>query len=368
MKTLIFLLLISVSLYAQTKQQYLQQQDIVGANQSNQRTYSIEQQYFVNPDTNLAGWYNVVVPGNTYQFSGAGVKVAIIDTGVNYYSSTLKNNISYQYYNYPQWDQRNWAPGINYSAENVYPLDDHGHGTHVAGIIKLIAPEVKMMVYKVFDKDGNTTNSTIRQAIRDAAKNGAQIINLSLGGLTDNAGAKIWDDLLDPNSAFLKNVTLVISSGNYFKNNDFEQYYPANVKSHNAITVCASDKNNKLASFSHYGKEQVDICAFGVDVLSLDINGESFTAKSGTSMSAPFITGTLALLKQANPGLNPAQLKWILYQSAKKFTDLAITANTTAGGVLDVNAALNMVFNSFYSIQERRIRKMEYQPSRNPKL
>ncbi len=347
--TLLFCLVthaqILTGLFTEGHKKYLEQKQYINAVGANEKSFSYQNFYVLEHNQ----WVNrkQIIKGNDFKFTGEGVHVAIIDTGVNQNSSWLKSNLNYQNYNYPNAYNPQYGNGINYVLRNVYPHDDEGHGTHVAGLVKLVAPRVKISAYKVFSKDGETSQSVIRTAIRDAAKNGAQIINLSLGGMADDVSARVWDDLLDHESAFMKRVTLVISSGNYFKNNDFVSVYPANVKSPNAVTVCAHDKNYNLASFSHYGKQEVDICTYGVDVYSLALDGESFIPMSGTSMAAPLITGALALLLQANPSLTPPQLKWLLWRSAKRQgISSLIKEQTIVQGVLDVNAALDLIYGT----------------------
>jgi subtilisin family serine protease len=272
--------------------------------------------------------------------NGSGVKVAIIDTGVNINAPYIRNNIYYgrtDYYNF-----NNFGYGYDFANKNTLPFDYDGHGTHVAGIVKSVAKNVTLIPLRVFSDNGYTDRFEIIKAAKYAMKLGARIINLSLGGLEPaQLDQNFWNDMFDPTAAFAKNVLFIVSAGNFKANNDLNSYFPANVNSPNLISVCATNKYGQLTDFSHYGKNSVDICSLGEQVMSLSLDGKSLVALDGTSMAAPFVSGVAALILQANPNLSPSQVKEIITTSATKSLHL-LNANRNAGH-LNADAALRKV-------------------------
>ncbi len=205
------------------------------------------------------------------------------------------------------------------------------HGTHCAGIIAAvrnngkgmdgIADNVRIMAVRAVP-DGDEHDKDIANAIRYAVDNGAQIISMSFG--KDFSPEKEWvDDAF--RYAASKNVLLVHAAGNDSKNVDTTYNFPnpfyANGKgrAENVITVGASGdlKNGGLtASFSNYGKKEVDIFAPGVNIYSTLPGGNNYGNLSGTSMACPVVAGTAALLLEYYPNLTAVQLKEAIEKSA----------------------------------------------------
>lgn len=222
---------------------------------------------------------------------GAGVVVAILDTGIDINHPDLKDQI---------------IAGRNFTGTGAVDNfdDDNGHGTHVAGTIAAaengsgvvgVAPEAKLLIGKVLGKDGSGSYQNITKGIKWATdwqgKNGekVRIISMSLGGSYNDP--RMYRAILD---AVAKGIIVVVASGNEGDNNQstYEYGYPALYNE--AVTVAACDQNKKLASFSNNSLE-VDIIAGGVNVLSTYPKSQ-YATLSGTSMATPHISGALALI------------------------------------------------------------------------
>lgn len=265
----------------------------------------------------INAWDNVVV--------NPAIKVAIIDTGVDTNHEDLMGNI---------------ISGINYIQPGSQPEDNNGHGTHVAGIIAAtsnngvgitgIASGVKIMPIKVLDANGYGSDNNVGDGIRWAADNGANIINLSLGGPEDSQ--YIQDAI---NYAHNKGVIVIAAAGN---ENSSVGYPAAN---DHVIAVAATDSNDNKPSFSNYGPE-VDVAAPGVNILSTVPNTQvnpyiplNYASFSGTSMAAPNVTGVAALILSKYPNITPFQLETRLKSTSQ---DLGNPGFDTYYGFGRVNA------------------------------
>lgn len=220
---------------------------------------------------------------------GAGIVVAVLDTGIDTKHPDLKNNII---------GGRNFTPE-GWSHKNFE--DGNGHGTHVAGTIaangkiKGVAPEAEILALKVLDRHGAGNYYSIIEGIRYATnwegENGekVRIINMSLGGSRNDR--KLEQAILE---ACSQGIIIVVASGNEGDGNEetYELGYPALYNE--CITVAACDENRKMASFTN-NHLQVDVTAAGVEVLST-YPASGYARLSGTSMAAPHIAGILALI------------------------------------------------------------------------
>lgn len=206
------------------------------------------------------------------------------------------------------------------------------HGTHCAGIIAAVrnnnvgmdgvADNVRIMMLRAVP-DGDEHDKDIANAIRYAVDNGAQIISMSFG--KDFSPQKQWvDDAF--RYAESKNVLLVHAAGNDAKNIDVADNFPNPVyidgkgKASNVITVGASGNENNgglTASFSNYGKNEVDVFAPGVQIYSTVPGGNTYGKASGTSMACPVVAGIAALTLQYFPNLSAKQLKYVIEKSAQ---------------------------------------------------
>ncbi|MBI5243672.1 MAG: S8 family peptidase [Elusimicrobia bacterium] len=207
---------------------------------------------------------------------GSGVKVGVIDTGIDCGHPDLASNC---------------AGGYNALDPNADPYDDNGHGTHVAGTIAAakdgkgvvgVAPKAKLYAIKVLDADGGGTVEGIIAGIGWAADNKMQVVNMSLGGPSSPAMQKAVK------KAYAAGVAVVAAAGN---DPNSPVSAPASYKE--SIAVSASTVEDKLAFFSTTGPE-VAVIAPGHEIVSCAPGGG--TAKhSGTSMAAPHVSGLAAL-------------------------------------------------------------------------
>ncbi|EHI98818.1 Subtilisin [Clostridium sp. DL-VIII] len=231
------------------------------------------------------------------------VKVAVLDTGVDYTHPDLKDRVLKD-------------KGYNFVDNDSETMDDNGHGTHVSGIIAASANNdigisgitgtlnVKIIPVKVLDEDGEGEVTNIVKGIKYAVDNGADIINLSFG---TNAKSKAIEEAI--NYAKSKGVFVVAAAGNDGGSDDNSS--PA---SDGAFAVAAMDYNYKTADFSDYGN-CIEVSAPGEEILSTVPGG--YEAWDGTSMAAPIVSGIAAMVKAEDPKLSPSQIENILDSTAK---------------------------------------------------
>ncbi|MCM3717624.1 S8 family peptidase [Fictibacillus phosphorivorans] len=233
--------------------------------------------------------------------SSSNVKIAVIDTGVDYYHPDLAGKV---------------IKGADFVDDDNDPIDENEHGTHVAGIaaantnngigIAGLAPKAQILAVRVLDANGSGSLDDVAQGIRYAADQGAQVINLSLGG---SVGTQTLQDAV--NYAWDKGSVVVAAAGN---SGVSLPSYPAYYE--NAIAVAATDRNDQKASFSNFGT-WVDIAAPGVDIYSTIPNNQ-YASFSGTSMASPVVAGVAGLL--AAQGKNASQIRAALENTADPVT------------------------------------------------
>ncbi len=275
-------------------------------------------------------------------YKGSGVKVAVLDTGIDKAHPMLAGKVV---------AERDFS---NSGTAN----DKIGHGTHVAGIIagttasggsySGIAPEAQLLNARVIGDDEKGSTTSIIEAIDWAVANGADVISMSLGAPTQLDAA--MDDAI--REAVASGVAVVVSSGNCGKGCPSYRCgayrgVTSPGSSPSSISVGAVDKNRQAACFS--GGDNIegagikpDITAPGVSITS-SVPNSGYQAMDGTSMSAPHVSGAVALLLQKNPELSPADVKHVLEATS---TDLGPAGKDASygSGVLDLAGALN-----FYS-------------------
>jgi serine protease len=262
---------------------------------------------------------------------GSGITVAVIDTGIT-----------------PVPDLKNtkFVKGYDFVNDKIEAYDDAGHGTHVAGTIAQstnnnygvagIAYEASLMPLKVLGASGGGTVSDIAEAIRFAADNKADVINMSLGGAGES---QLMEDAI--NYAHSKGVIIIAAAGN---SNQNSASYPARYP--RVIGVAALDSVGIKAPYSNFGAG-VDIAAPGGSetgkIVQETINpqtGESvFEGYQGTSMAAPHVAGVAALVKAA--GIKePDEILNVLKQSSRVVTEDPL--NHFGAGHLDAAAAVKL--------------------------
>ena len=270
---------------------------------------------------------------------GKGIVVAVIDTGVSRVED-LKNT--------------NFVKGYDFVNDREDASDDNGHGTHVAGTIAQstnnnfgvagVAYEASIMPLKVLSGSGGGTISDIAEAIIFAADNGANVINMSLGG---GGESKLMQEAID--YAYKKGVVIVAAAGNSNRNAAF---YPARYPK--VIAVSATNATGEKAPYSNYGAG-VDVAAPG-GAIARGKDGDSaggilqntidpstkqsvFRAFQGTSMASPHVAGVVALI-EASGVKDPEKVFQILKQSSRKVAD--DTLNYYGAGHLNAAAAVNI--------------------------
>lgn len=267
------------------------------------------------------------------------VIVAIIDTGIDDQHKDLAPNV---------WHLPNHKEvfGWNYVVNKANPIDDHGHGTHIAGIIGAIvnhkagvagvAQNVQLMAIKYYS-DSNPGSVNLRNTVRAihyAIDNGAKIINYSGGGPEFSE-----DEYLAIKRAESKGILFVAAAGNEHQNTDLMEnyYYPSAYRLSNIISVAATDIRNNLLPSSNWGKTQVHVAAPGENIYST-LPGGRYGYMSGTSQATAFVTGTAALLLSKNPNLTPCELKRIIMNSVDQVSPLK--DKVSSGGRINAYKAL----------------------------
>jgi subtilisin family serine protease len=244
------------------------------------------------------------------------VKVAVLDSGVELSHPDLVANIA-DGTNTLGADPQQVADDGCTNTTTVQ--DDFGHGTHVSGIVAAVgnngvgvagvAWNVKIQPVKVLDCTGNGSDAQIIAGIDWAIANGAQVINMSLGGPGDSP---VLDAAVQ--RAWTAGLVVVAAAGNGATN---VPYYPA--ASPGAIAVSATDPNDQLAPFSNYGSD-IALSAPGTSILSTWRAPTYYQVESGTSMASPIVAGSAALLLSAHPEYDNGRLLGILFASASKPT------------------------------------------------
>lgn len=274
----------------------------------------------------------------SYGYTGNGIKVAVIDSGIDSSHPALAGRIV------------GWYDTINGQSQ---PYDDNGHGTHCAGIVGShdstytgVAPDVDLMGVKVLDAGGSGYDSDIIAGIEWAVNNGADVISMSIGGKPFAAPAN------DPVCVALVNawnqgVISAVAAGNSGprpKSIDSPGIEPT------IITVAATDDqdttnwtDDDIARFSSvgptkYGDAKPDLAAPGAAIVSCDANTTGWVSYSGTSMATPHVAGAIALILEANPTWTPDQVKAALMNTAN---DLGLDWNHQGAGEIDVWSAIN---------------------------
>lgn len=291
----------------------------------------------------------------------SSVIVGIIDSGVQYDHPDLAGNI---------WTNPGEIPGngidddgngyvddyygYDFDNEDSDPMDDNGHGTHVAGTVGAqsdnnigvagVGWDASLMSLKVI---GGGTNADVARAIDYATDNGAQITNNSYGYAGQNVGgSNVISGAIGRAKA--AGVLYVVAAGNSRTNipasdidGSFNSWPAEYSKIHdNVITVGAIDEAGTYASYSHWGDESVQIAAPGTQIAST-YTGDRYVYLSGTSMAAPHVAGAAALLWAEQPSLTYLEIKDAILDTARPEHLDRVT-----NGVLDLGAAMASITSS----------------------
>ena len=290
--------------------------------------------------------------------SGLGVTVAVVDTGIALTHPELAgriatnpgetgggketNHVDDDHDGYvDDWQGWDWVAGDN------VPADENGHGTHVSGTIAAprdavgvagVAPDARILPLRVLDASGSGFGSAVASAFDLAGRLGIPVVNASLGSSALSTAQRTAINA-HPNTLY------VIAAGNDGHNNDTTPTYPCAIPAPNIVCVGATDNRDARASFSNVGATSVDLFAPGVGILST--YGAGYGSMSGTSMATPHVAGALALMRQAAPTLNAAQLKQGVLDGADRvpaLSGLSVTGArlNAANAIQDVRAVAGL--------------------------
>jgi subtilisin family serine protease len=287
---------------------------------------------------------------------GAGVVVAVVDTGVDYNHPDINDNVWLNSREIPGNgvdddhngfvdDVRGWD-FVGASADQITPdndpADHEGHGTHVAGTVAAegdnslgvvgVAWKSRIMAIKALDDAGQGPDSSIAGAIIYAADQGADIINASWSGPESQA---IADAV---NYAYGLGVVVVAAAGN--DTADTNRFSPSKLPA--SIVVASLSPFDGASYFTNYGNK-LDVAAPGEDILSLQAGTGGYVRLSGTSMAAPHVSGVAALILSHNPSFTNEQVRQILRTTA---TDLGSAGRDIVFGYGRVDAARSVLVSS----------------------
>lgn len=250
--------------------------------------------------------------------------IAVLDTGVNGNHPDLKGKV---------------LPGYNFLENDTDASDDHGHGTHIAGLIAANAddqgivgvnPQAKILPLKVAGTDGKVSYTASLDAIYHAIEEDVDVINMSYSSYQkmDSEEEALWE-------AYEKGIVLVAAASN---DSLSEPAYPASYRP--VISVSATDEEDQLTSFSNYGN-WIDLAAPGQNLVSTQLEG-GYASGDGTSFSAPLVSGLASMMKIKNPDWSPSEIEWALEDKASTFT--GVNWNENEGyGIPHAEQALNSV-------------------------
>jgi minor extracellular serine protease Vpr len=294
-------------------------------------------------------------------YTGEGIKIAILDTGIDYTHPDLGGCFG---------SECRVVDGIDFVNNDFDPMDDHGHGTHCAGIaagngtLKGVAPDAKLLAYKVLNSDGSGWTLDVISGIERATdpnndgdySDHVDIMSISIGSLgdPDDPASQAVDTAVE------NGIIVVVAAGNSGPSGNTDCRHDGDGSSNSicspgtatkAITVGASDKNDDLASFSSRGPTSIgtmkpDVVAPGVNICSSQWDDfrpdkecvdDNHTSMKGTSMATPHVAGAVALIKQAHPDWTPEMVKSALFETA---IDLGYTVYEQGGGRIDVYNAI----------------------------
>ncbi len=275
---------------------------------------------------------------------GKGVRVAVIDTGVDDANVQLKSAVDAKAgKDYLKPDKEASDAGNSKRGKTDGTVDEVGHGTKVAGIIAArprkgtgfvgLAPEATIIPIRQNDEKNSGKSDTMAQAIDHAIAKGAQVINISQDTTQPLGPGSTLAQAV--RRALAKDIVVVASAGNDGMDGKLKNTYPASFPG--VLAVASSDRNNERAPFSQAG-EFVGVAAPGVDVVST-VPGNGQCVDNGTSFSAPYVAGVAALLKAKYPTWKAAEVVAQIEQTAER--SINGHDNFVGWGVIDPVRALS---------------------------
>ncbi len=237
--------------------------------------------------------------------TGEGVVVAVLDTGINTRHVMLGDHL-FPGYDFIDEDNDPVDTWDNLDTDGDRFVDESmGHGSHVSGIVRIVAPNARIMPVRIFNPDGQGAYDTVADGIRYAVDNGADVINLSGSGDVSTL------NLMDAVRYAYENGVLIVASAGYPSIG-----IPAGMETVLSVGALRRDEDMPM-SFAKYDDHPADIYAPGESILSAYAGGPSkYAFWTGNSMAAPFVTGVAALMHEANPDCTAACLQTILQESA----------------------------------------------------
>ncbi|MBI4717786.1 MAG: S8 family serine peptidase [Planctomycetes bacterium] len=301
---------------------------------------------------------DVGVPGADLRAGGAwalwtgdpAFRVAVIDTGIDYGHPDLASNLWTNDQEIPgnglDDDGNGWIDdvyGYDFANDDGDPRDDHGHGSHVAGIIGAAGNNgvggaglnwrCRLVALKIFNSNGDAFTSDAIEAIAYAVSMGISVSNNSWGG--DNYSQALRDAIA---AAQFAGHLFVTAAGNSLgRNIDDFPVYPASYDLPNMLTVAATANDDQLSFVSNIGARSVDVGAPGHHIYST-VTGGGYDYLTGTSMATGYATAVVALLRGRRPDLGWSQVKDRLLATTRPLASLQ--GRTLTGGILDAAAAV----------------------------
>lgn len=311
-----------------------------------------------------AGADIAAVPAWDITTGSSDVVVAILDTGIDYLHEDLAANVFTNPLecggNPDEDDDGNGyvddCHGIDTANNDSDPMDDSGHGTHVAGTIGAasdngigvagVSWDVTLLPCKFLDSSGwGTTAAAIAclDYVATMKDRGVNVVatNNSWGG---GAESQALADAIEAQQQ--RGILFIASAGNSGRNNDLDRYYPCTYDSPNVVCAAATDSNDQRAGFSSYGAATVHLGAPGDDVLST-LPGDAYGLKDGTSMASPHVSGVAALLYSQDPNRDWKQVKNLLLSGGQSLSSLH--GSTMTGRRLDAHGSLTCSGSSVLS-------------------
>ena len=287
--------------------------------------------------------------------------IAVLDSGIDFTHPDLRNNEwtnSLERANNTIDDDDNGfvndLHGWDFVTDTNEIKDEQGHGTGVAGIVDAqgnnatgitgVMWRAGLMSVRVLDSTGTGDIARAVEAIDYAVNNGAQVINCSWG--TDDSSIALLEAI---NWASRKGVVVVTSAGNNSRDVETAPRFPASFDLNNLISVASTDNNDVLTSFSNFGATHVTVAAPGINILTTK-NGGDYQTVSGSSASAPFVTGVAGLVKTLRPWLSADLTRAAILRSSRQVP--ALSGKVASGGVINASGALNAL--TTLSIREGR--------------
>ncbi len=304
----------------------------------------------------------------TWDFSRGNkkIKIAVIDTGVDYNHEDLKDNI---FINEAEANGQKGVDddgngyiddiyGYDFANNDANPMDDNGHGTHCAGIIAAmhndlgvrgIMKNASILPVKAFGSNGSATTMSIINAIDYAIKMGVDIMSNSWGSKV-RSGSKKKKGPPQFNQAQVdvikraeeKGIIFVAAAGNASTNSDKFAYSPAGIPLSNIISVGSIESSGKKSEFSNYGVTSVDVMAPGTEIYSTIVGGK-YKSISGTSMATPYVSGIAGLILSLEPTLTPAEVRKRLISTS--ILDNKLSRHSVSKGRVDALRAIQNTKN-----------------------